>query len=161
MQQHLAYRPAVSIIVHREDEFLIINRYSDEPHKQWKFPQGGVEEHDEDLVAAGLREFAEELGTDELDVLGVSQHENRYDWDEEGIRRHEEKTGRTYAGQHQRFVVARFTGTEQDLDLCDEEVRAHRWVSREDVIQYNRDGSHDHFSHYNGLISAILEEFDL
>lgn len=160
MRETLPYRPNVSIITHRDEEFLIINRYCDE-EDEWKFPQGGVDESDEDLVAAGIREFAEELGTDKIDIVGISAHENRYEWPDEQIVEEYDEHGNQWRGQHQRFLVAQFTGAEKDLALCEEEVRAHRWVTREDVLRYNDKDDHRHFSHYNGVIQDILEEFDL
>jgi putative (di)nucleoside polyphosphate hydrolase len=159
MREGLPYRPNTAIIAFRENKFLLINRYCD-PEGAWKFPQGGID-NGEDVLAAALREFQEELGTNNLNILGVSKHTNKYEWPNEQISRHEQKSGKRFRGQHQRFVIARYTGDEEELAPADDEVRQHKWVSKKDVLNYNEDEEHLLFNNYNGIIKKILEEFNL
>lgn len=159
MREKLPYRPNVCIIAFRDDQFLLVNRVCDEPG-EWKFPQGGVD-NGEDVISAAQREFLEELGTNTISVVGVSKHTNKYEWPDEQIARYYEKHGNRWRGQKQRFVIARFTGSEDDFTLEKDELRAHKWVSRKEVQAFDEDTEHKHFAHYNHAIRSVLEEFNL
>lgn len=159
MREQLPYRPNVAIIAFRNEEFLVINRFCD-AQGAWKFPQGGID-NGEDVVSAAVREFSEELGSSALEVLGVSKHTNKYEWPDAQIEREYKKQGVRWRGQKQRFVVARFSGEENELEVEEEEVRAYKWVSRADVLRFDGDAEHALFKHYNHTIASVLDEFNL
>ena len=153
--ESLPYRKNVSLIVFKRKKFLLVNLI-DWNEDWWKFPQGGINEGEE-LFPAGRREFAEEIGTDKMRILGQSKYTNKYDWPDEVI----EKKQRKYRGQTQRFLVVEFLGKEADIHLDAREVRKYKWVTRKEVLQFSRDTEHLLFQNYHGIISKILEEFSL
>ena len=157
--ESLPFRSNVSMIAFRktakDKEFLIASRIN-WPENFWKFPQGGIEEG-ENLLEAAKREFFEEIGTDKINILGVSKIENKYDWDNASI---EEKKC-VWRGQFQRFIIIEFLGEESDIKIDPEELKAYRWVSKEKVLAYTSESGHQLFRHYNGHISAVLKEFEL
>src|SRR3989344_37454 len=107
----LPLRDNVSLIVFSGKKFLLVNLL-DWEEDWWKFPQGGVEKG-ETLLEAGKREFREELGTDNIRVLGQSRYTNNYDWPDELIERKQNN----YRGQSQRFLVVEFLGKSNDIIL--------------------------------------------
>ncbi len=158
MRETLPYRPNVSIIAFKEDQFLVVNRVQDKPDT-WKFPQGGID-NGEDAISAGLREFSEELGTSNLEIVGLSKHENRYEWPDEQIHKHNQKYDKQWRGQKQRFVIARYVGSDEDFKPDPDEISSYAWVSREQVLTSNKKREHL-FEQYDGLIQDIFYEFEL
>jgi putative (di)nucleoside polyphosphate hydrolase len=151
--QALPYRNNVSMVVFRDDKFLLANRANWEDDR-WKFPQGGTD--GEDIVIAARREFMEELGSNKFEVVGVSRYTNSYDWPDELII----KLHSQWKGQSQGFVFIRFLGDDEDLNRDPEEITAFKWVTKEDILEYSKDSEHKYFGNYNGLMPKILEELE-
>jgi len=152
---HLPYRPNVSMVTFKGDKFLIVT-LKDWEEGWWKFPQGGIDEG-ETVEQAAVREFKEELGTDKVCIRGVSKHSNRYDWPVDVVLKYK----REFRGQEQTFVLLEFLGDEGDIKLNPDEIQAHKWVSKEEILEYALDPDHCHFGSYNGCLSHILKEFNL
>lgn len=151
----LPFRKNVSLIVFKDAKFLLVNLV-DWKKNWWKFPQGGIDEG-EGLIAAGRREFREEIGTNKIKILGQSQYTNKYDWPDRVI----EKEGLQFRGQFQRFIVVEFLGTNVDIKIDTKEVRKYKWVARTEIIQFSKDDQHMVFQNYHGVIPKILKEFSL
>ncbi|MBI2669002.1 NUDIX domain-containing protein [Candidatus Woesearchaeota archaeon] len=151
----LPFRNNVALIVFKDTKFLLVNLV-DWDEEWWKFPQGGIDDG-EDVVAAGKREFREEIGTNKIKILGQSQYTNKYDWPDEVI----ERKGRQFRGQWQRFLVVEFLGTDADIKIDTAEVRKYKWVARKEIVQFSKDSQHMLFQNYNGSIPKILQEFSL
>ncbi len=104
MQEYTGYRPNVAAIILSSDydqtqEFVIARRTG--MRRGWQFPQGGIDA-DETPREALLRELREEIGTDDVDVLGEYPEWIRYDFPEP-------KTSKVYPfkGQSQRYFLVR------------------------------------------------------
>ena len=155
----LPYRKNVSLIVFKcvfkSKKFLMVNLI-DWKEDWWKFPQGGINDG-EKLGTAGVREFEEEIGTNNIKILGQSKYTNKYDWPDEVIERKHQQ----FRGQSQRFLIVEFLGTEKDIHIDAKEVRKYKWVTPKEVMQFSNDPEHMLFQNYNGKIPKILHEFSL
>ena len=131
----LGYRPCVGVmLVNSEGKVFVGRRIDTKEGDWWQMPQGGVDEG-EDLDSAMLRELHEETGArpEHISVLKAMDEPLRYDLPDELIGK---LWGGKYRGQEQVWYLARFKGTDDDIDLdahdpaefCD-----YKWVDAEDL----------------------------
>jgi putative (di)nucleoside polyphosphate hydrolase len=128
----LPYRTGVGAVLFNDDGLVLVARRIDTPGDAWQLPQGGVH-RDEKPRKAILRELAEEIGTDNAEILAKSSRWLRYDLPEHLVGR---VWGGKYRGQKQRWFALRFNGTDADIDLDASghpEFEAWRWVSFEQL----------------------------
>lgn len=67
-------RRAVGAVVFQNDEYLLVHKVKSIDYKEnivghWDFPKGGVQESDEDLETAILRELNEETGSNKYKII--------------------------------------------------------------------------------------------
>ena len=110
------YRPCVGVmLVNREGKAFVGKRIDNREGDFWQMPQGGIDEG-EDPDEALLREVWEETGAtaDHIDVVSKLPKELFYDLpdDLKGTL-----WGGRFVGQRQTWYLARFTGTDADIDL--------------------------------------------
>ena len=129
----LGYRPCVGVMLVNEEGRVFVGRRIDNKEGDWwQMPQGGVDEG-EDLKEAAMRELAEETGAkaEHVTLLQQTRDPIRYDLPEDLIGK---LWGGKYRGQEQVWFLARFSGSDEDIDLdahdpaefCD-----WRWVDAE------------------------------
>lgn len=96
-------------------------------------PQGGIDPG-ESVVAAGLRELQEEVGTDRVLLIAESRWWRSYDLPPDIARRLWQ--GR-YRGQTQKWLAFRFTGTDRDIviDGAHPEFCAWRWLAPDALVR--------------------------
>jgi putative (di)nucleoside polyphosphate hydrolase len=112
----LPYRPCVGVmLVNQAGKTFVGKRIDNREGDWWQMPQGGVDEG-EDLQTAALRELWEETGVTEQHVSLVAQTEQEllYDLPEHLMGK---LWGGKYRGQRQFWFLARFNGTDGDIDL--------------------------------------------
>ena len=128
------YRPNVGIaLFSKRGHVFLGRRINAHGPFQWQMPQGGVDAG-EDVEEAALRELQEEIGTDKADIIQVTPSEFYYDFPNE-MRNHPRRG--KWRGQRQRWVLARFTGTEDDVDLTadkHQEFGRWRWATADEVV---------------------------
>lgn len=107
------YRPCVGVCLINDDGLIFAGERLDNTGA-WQMPQGGVDDG-EDALPAARRELLEEIGTDKMEVVDVYPEPLLYDIPQETLDRL--PWGKTYKGQSQTWVYARFTGTDADIDL--------------------------------------------
>jgi putative (di)nucleoside polyphosphate hydrolase len=122
----------VGAVLFNDDGWVLVARRIDTPGDAWQLPQGGVR-GDEKPRKAVLRELAEEIGTDNAEIVAKSSDWLRYDLPEHLVGR---VWGGRYRGQKQRWFALRFRGADADIDLDASrhpEFEAWRWVPIEEL----------------------------
>ena len=111
------YRPCVGVmLVNAAGKAFVGKRIDNQEGDWWQMPQGGVDEG-EDCDAALLRELAEETGAraEHVEVLGKLPAELFYELPDD---RKGQLVGGRYLGQRQTWYLARFTGSDADIDIA-------------------------------------------
>jgi putative (di)nucleoside polyphosphate hydrolase len=127
------YRKGISaLILNTKNEFLLVNLISFE-EKYYAIPGGGVEEN-ETLEEAVYREIKEELGinSSSLEKIGESVNPLKTTFKTPKIN----KEGKEYLGSERYFFAFRFTGSDDEIKLAENEVRAYKWVPVSDLNKY-------------------------
>ncbi len=137
-------RNAVMVIFNTRKQILVAKRnldrveatkYGNNPEvykDHWQFPQGGLSDM-EDFIQAAEREIKEELGTDKLNVIKLSNEPRSYEWNN-ALRPFFSDTYRN-RGQEQRIVYFMFNGVDSDIKVDNVEFVGFKWVSSEQLIQ--------------------------
>jgi len=128
----LPYRANVGAVLFDRRGMVFIARRADLPKGDnvpgaWQLPQGGIDDH-EDPTTAVLRELAEEIGTDQAEIIGEHPEWLTYDLPAELIGH---ALGGRFLGQRQRWFALRFTGADADIRLDQDahpEFDAWRWA---------------------------------
>lgn len=123
---HLPYRPCVGIMMVNRDGLVFVGQRIDSKEGDaWQMPQGGVDPG-EDAEAAALRELGEETGVQpgHIQILARTKDELLYDLPDELIGR---LWKGKYRGQRQIWFLARFLGTDADIDIATHEPEFHQW----------------------------------
>ena len=126
------YRPCVGIMLINKAGLVFVGNRIDIDGDHWQMPQGGIDEG-ETAEQAAWRELAEEIGSDDAELLGESTRWFNYDLPPDLA-----KTawhGR-YRGQTQRWFAFRFTGNDSDIDLeaHKAEFEAWKWASISELV---------------------------
>lgn len=130
---HLPYRPCVgTMLVNSAGRVFVGRRIDNQEGDWWQMPQGGVDDG-EDLTAAALRELREETGVtgDKAQIIAQARGELLYDLPDDLMGK---LWGGKYRGQRQSWFLARFSGSDADIDLTAHqppEFCAWRWVEPE------------------------------
>lgn len=108
------YRPNVGVVLLNHDGRVWLGRRAGTAGPfNWQFPQGGVDKG-EDLMAAALRELAEETGVLSTAYLARTEDWITYDFP---IGYSGSKIAKGWRGQKQVWFALRFTGPESEINL--------------------------------------------
>jgi putative (di)nucleoside polyphosphate hydrolase len=145
----LAYRRGVGLMLLDRRKLVFAGRRIDTPGA-WQMPQGGIDEGETPRQAA-RRELAEEIGTDNAEILAESREWLRYELPPD---RRAKVWGGRYRGQEQKWFALRFLGADSDIDLAahQPEFDAWQWLPPADllrqIVPFKR-----------ALYEAVLREF--
>jgi putative (di)nucleoside polyphosphate hydrolase len=131
----LPYRKCVAILLMKEGKVLACQR-SDIPGA-WQLPQGGVDENENHLETA-KRELLEETNVRSIQLIGSTINLYRYDFPESSQRKFvENKKQVQYVGQELAFVVFKFLGSDDEINVDTEhgEFSSWKWVTIEELMQ--------------------------
>ena len=71
------YRKCVGIMIINDDKKILVGRRIDHPSGFWQMPQGGIDDR-EDPEEAVWREMMEEIGTNKVELIKVSNQWHKY-----------------------------------------------------------------------------------
>jgi len=129
MPKPTTYRLNVAgVIFNQPGQILICERYGKKG--AWQLPQGGVEKGEE-LEDAFYREMLEEIGTDNLDLVGMLPESIKYDWPPNLHRK-------GHLGQEQYYFFARIIDPDSirlDTDQNGQEFQDFKWVGIEEFCE--------------------------
>lgn len=126
------YRACVGIVLFNDRGLVFAGRRIDVGFDAWQLPQGGIDAG-ETVHQAGMRELAEETGTGHARIVDEISDWLTYDFPVDLAKR---IWGGRYRGQAQKWLLARFTGTESDFDLTaagHAEFDAWRWIGLDEI----------------------------
>ncbi len=128
MSAPLPYRPAAAVMLLNADGQVFVAQRIDSSLDAWQMPQGGLDPG-EDAQAGALRELEEETGIPPHLVTIIARASRDLIYDLPPEMRGRMWAGR-YGGQTQRWFLARYLGTDADINLDTEhpEFKAYRWV---------------------------------
>ena len=137
------YRLGAGIMLMNRDGKVFVGARIDNPDDAWQMPQGGIDENEAPWPAA-LRELEEETGIAPNLIEYVAEHPERLRY--ELPEQWREKLWRgNWRGQMQHWFLARFLGTDADVNLETHhpEFRAWKWVEPEElpdlIVPFKRD----------------------
>ncbi len=152
---NLGYREkSAAIVINNKKQLLLVQlqAYRD---SDWNIPGGGVDEG-ETPEEALKRELKEELGTDKFEILEKSKIKNQYEWPSWLIAKDiVNKKPNIYRGQAMNQFIVRFTGSNSDIKIQEEEIRKYKWV------EYNELEEHLSFEGQWENIKKVIEESSL
>jgi putative (di)nucleoside polyphosphate hydrolase len=101
--------------VNEAGKVFVGKRIDNKEGDAWQMPQGGMDDG-EDVLAAGYRELAEETGVGEAAarLIARAPEELFYDLPPELIPT---LWGGRFRGQRQHWLLMRFTGSDEEIDL--------------------------------------------
>ena len=101
----------------------------DNTDEAWQMPQGGIDEDDDDEWATALRELEEETGIEPHLVERISSTPERLKYDLPAELQ-PKLWGGKWKGQDQDWFLARFLGTDADVNIATEhpEFREWKWI---------------------------------
>jgi putative (di)nucleoside polyphosphate hydrolase len=127
-RESLPYRPCVGVMLLNRDGQVFVGQRLDNKLEAWQMPQGGIDPG-EDAEATAIRELGEETGIapDHIKIVARAPEELFYDLPDDLIDR---VWGGRYRGQRQIWFLARFTGSDADVNIrtAHPEFRAWKWA---------------------------------
>ena len=122
------YRPAAAVMLINDRGQVWVGQRLDNALDAWQMPQGGLDPGEDPLEGA-YRELEEETGIrrELVEILARAPAELRYDLPDDLIGKVWKEPWR---GQRQTWFLARFLGTDADVDIAtaDPEFRAWKWA---------------------------------
>jgi putative (di)nucleoside polyphosphate hydrolase len=119
------YRRGVGVMLINEARHVWVGRRIDNTDEAWQMPQGGIDKGEEPWPAA-LREVEEETGIAPHLVEQLSCHPQRLRY-----RLPDELIGviwkEKWVGQEQDWFLARFLGTDEDIDIATDHPEFSHW----------------------------------
>jgi putative (di)nucleoside polyphosphate hydrolase len=125
---NLPYRPAAAVMLLNNENKVFVAQRIDSTVDAWQMPQGGLDPG-EDAQAGALRELEEEtgIGAQLVTIIARASRDLLYDLPPELAGR---MWGGKYGGQSQAWFLARFHGSDADINLATKhpEFNAYQWV---------------------------------
>ena len=152
MSKHGKYRRGVGVMLLNREGKVFVGARIDNTDEAWQMPQGGIDPGEEPWATA-LRELEEETGIPPHLVERVADVPERLKYDlPEELRG--KLWGGKWIGQDQDWYLARFLGTDEDVNIATKhpEFREWKWIEPaqlpELIVPFKRE-----------LYSQLLREF--
>lgn len=147
------YRRGVGVMLLNSKGKVFVGARIDNTDEAWQMPQGGVDEGEDDPWQTALRELEEETGIRRGLVECITRSPKRLKYDlPKDLRR--KLWGGKYKGQDQYWFLARFLGSDDDINIATEhpEFREWKWIEPEQlpnlIVSFKRE-----------LYQKLLDEF--
>ncbi|HEX6660731.1 MAG TPA: RNA pyrophosphohydrolase [Sphingomicrobium sp.] len=123
------YRRGVGVMLLNREGKVFVGARIDNTDEAWQMPQGGIDDADDDEWATALRELEEETGIPAHLVEKISATPERLKYDLPKELR-SKLWGGKWKGQDQDWFLARFIGTDADVNIAAEhpEFRDWKWI---------------------------------
>jgi putative (di)nucleoside polyphosphate hydrolase len=138
------YRRGVGVMLLNSRGEVFVGARIDNTDEAWQMPQGGMDAGEDDPWLAGLRELEEETGIPPHLVERIAKCPERLKYDlPEKLR--SRLWGGKYKGQDQDWYLARFLGSDSDINIATEhpEFREWKWIRAERlpelIVPFKRD----------------------
>ena len=119
------YRRGVGVMLLNDDGLVWVGRRIDNRDEAWQMPQGGLDDGEEPWAGA-LRELEEETGIPPSMVEKVTDHPERLKYDiPDAIAAR--LWGGKWKGQAQDWFLARFTGSDADVNIATDHPEFSHW----------------------------------
>ena len=147
------YRRGVGVMLLNSEGKVFVGARIDNTDEAWQMPQGGIDKGEEPW-ATGLRELEEETGIPPHLVEKVSNTPERLKYDLPTELR-SKLWGGKWKGQDQDWFLARFLGTDEDVNIATKhpEFRDWKWIDPQQlpelIVPFKRD-----------LYRQLLREFE-
>ena len=138
------YRRGVGIMLLNREGKVFVGARIDNTDEAWQMPQGGIDDADENEWATALRELEEETGIVPQLVERVSATPERMKYDLPAELQGKLWGGK-WRGQDQDWFLARFLGTDQDVNIATKhpEFRDWKWIEPQQlpdlIVPFKRD----------------------
>jgi putative (di)nucleoside polyphosphate hydrolase len=130
----LPYRPCVGIMLANREGQVFVGQRRDNHREAWQMPQGGIDAG-EDIATAALRELREETGItpDLVRIEATCAAPVTYDLPADLVPSF---WGGRYRGQAITFVLMRFLGRDDQIDIetAHPEFSAWKWVPPTELL---------------------------
>lgn len=120
---NLPYRPGVGLMLFNAEGRVFVGRRIDSTVEAWQMPQGGIDDGETPEQAA-LRELAEEIGTNDAEIIASSRDWLTYDLPAELVGK--VWKGR-FRGQKQKWFALRFRGSDADINIATAHPEFNAW----------------------------------
>ena len=137
------YRRGVGVMLLNWERRVFVGRRIDNTDEAWQMPQGGIDK-DEKPWKAAKRELEEETGIGPHLIERIAECPERLKYDlPEGIRHR--LWGGKWKGQLQDWYLARFLGTDEDVNIATHEPEFcdWKWIEPEElpelIVPFKRD----------------------
>lgn len=138
------------MMVLNNENKVLVGRRIDNDTEAWQMPQGGID-RGETPEQAAMRELMEEMGTNKVEILAVTNEWLYYDLPPQFANKL--WNGR-YAGQMQKWFLMRFLGTDADINIQTKIPEFAEWAWNDVatlpdlIVDFKRD-----------LYARVIEEF--
>lgn len=138
------YRRGIGVMLLNREGKVFVGARIDNTDEAWQMPQGGIDEGEDDPWQTALRELEEETGIEPRLVERIADCPERLKYDlPEGLRGR--LWGGKYVGQDQDWYLARFLGTDEDVNIKTKhpEFREWKWIEPDRlpdlIVPFKRD----------------------
>ena len=126
------YRRCVGLVVINKDGLVFVGKRIDSNLNAWQMPQGGIE-NGESPRNAGLRELKEEIGTNNVKLIGEIDNWLNYDIPQ---KLSSKLWNGKYRGQTQKWLAFQFLGSDDEININteDPEFKEWKWEEHKNLV---------------------------
>jgi putative (di)nucleoside polyphosphate hydrolase len=134
MPEQDKYRRGVGVMLLNREGKVFVGARIDNTDEAWQMPQGGIDDTDDDEWATALRELEEETGIPPQLVEKISATPERLKYDLPAELQ-PKLWGGKWKGQDQDWFLARFLGSDVDVNIATAhpEFRDWKWIEPEQL----------------------------